>query len=89
MAYCYHYYFNIYYIFILYILKLKYEPKLKKKARFYYLSKKDPERYKAEIKIDKNICPECNSKLVIKYDRFGRFKKCNNPDCEFSCKLKL
>lgn len=76
-------------IAIISILKFKYEHKFEKKLRFLYLSKTDPKRYESEIKIDKNICPECNSELIIKYDRFGRFKKCINPKCEFTCKLKL
>jgi len=59
-----------------------------KKLRFFYLSKTDPKRYEIESKIDKNICPECGSELVIKYDRFGRFKGCiNYPRCRFATKI--
>ena len=58
-----------------------------KKLKFFYLSKTDPKRYEIESKIDKNICPECGSELVLKYDRFGRFKGCVNPKCRFATKL--
>ena len=60
-----------------------------KKLRFFFLSKTDPRRYEIESKTDKNICPECGSELVIKYDRFGRFKGCSNPRCRFATKLNL
>ncbi len=66
----------------------RFRRKAEKKLKFFYLSKTDPKRYEIESKIDNNICPECGSELVIRYDRFGRFKGCiNYPRCRFATKI--
>ena len=66
----------------------RFRHKAERKLKSYYLSKTDPKRYEIENKIDNNICPECGAELVIKYDRFGRFKGCSNyPRCRFATKI--
>lgn len=44
---------------------------------------------KSEIEETDEICPECNSPVVIRWGRFGRFKACSTyPECKYSSPLE-
>ena len=37
------------------------------------------------INIEKNICPKCSGRLVLRNGKYGQFKGCNNfPKCKFT-----
>ena len=41
-----------------------------------------------EIKVKNNICPKCNSKLVLRKGKYGDFYGCENfPKCRFTKKI--
>jgi len=51
------------------------------------LTNKEKEVSKKELTEEKTdkLCPECNSPLIIKMGRFGKFLACTNfPDCKFT-----
>jgi DNA topoisomerase-1 len=44
---------------------------------------------KQEIQETDEKCPECGSKLLIRWGRFGKFKACSDyPDCKYSSPLE-
>jgi len=55
------------------------------------LEKKDKELTKAELTEEKTdkVCPSCESAMVIKVGRFGKFYACSNyPDCKTTAPLE-
>lgn len=49
---------------------------------------KGAERVKIQVEETNEICPKCNSPLVVRHGRFGKFLSCSRfPDCDFKKSL--